>query len=383
MPHPHDAQHDAVAFGSNAVRLSPGEWIVALALIAAVLLALPAAWQRLEPLDAVPDGRLPYRLANDYGAFGRIARAAAGRGDTLVLGDSVVWGHYVRPAETLSHYLSAGAGGGGGAGSGRRFANLGLDGIHPAAMAGLVEYYAGAVRDRDVVLHCNLLWMSSERHDLATPKEFAFNHPRLVPQFVPWIPCYREPLSRRLAIAIGRPLPFCAWGSHMQAAYWEDLDLASWTVKYPYAWPIRAEGLVLASPDEPPSPPPDARPWTEKEIAKFAPAWADLETSIQWRLFRRTVEVLRGRGNRVFVVVGPFNEHMLQTASLETYKKRTADIQAWLRAQGIPCMVPDPLPSNLYADASHPLAPGYRMLAERLAADAAFRRFVAREGDAR
>ncbi|MBE3070597.1 MAG: SGNH/GDSL hydrolase family protein, partial [Planctomycetes bacterium] len=150
----------------------------------------------------------------------------------------------------------------------------------------------------------------------------------------------------------------------------------------PYAWPIRAEALALGATDEPPSPRPAARPWSEKGIAPFGPAWVDLETSIQWRLFRRTVEVLRGRGNRVFVVVGPFNEHMLTEKSLEAYKQRTSGVAAWLGAEGVPFAVPDALPTEMYADASHPLASGYRLLAERLAASDAFRRFVAREGAA-
>jgi len=373
---PRDMQPDAAPFGSNAVRLSPREWLVALAIIAAVLVAVPPAWTRVEPLEVAADGRLPYRLSNDYWTFDRVARAAAGRGETLVVGDSVVWGHYVTPEGTLSHYLSADAGGG------RRFANLGVDGIHPAAMAGLVEYYGGALRGRDVVLHCNLLWMSSDRHDLATSKEFAFNHPRLVPQFVPWIPCYREPVAGRLAVVIGRRLPFSAWSRHMQVAYWENLDLPSWTLQRPYTWPIWAEPLTLGATDEPPSPRPDARPWAEKGIAAFGPAWVELDTSIQWRLFRRTVEVLRGRGNRVFVLVGPFNEHMLTEKSLEAYKQRTAGVAAWLQSEGVPFAVPDALPTEMYADASHPLASGYRLLAERLATSDAFRRFVAREGDA-
>ena len=42
----------------------------------------------------------------------------------------------------------------------------------------------------------------------------------------------------------------------------------------------------------------------------------------------------------------------------------------------IPHAVPAALASDLYADASHPLADGYRVLADRLYEDESFRRFL-------
>lgn len=364
-----DVADGQVPFGSNAVRLSARDWLVTAVIVAAVLIVLPAVWKHVEPLDVVPNYRLPYRLGDDYWTYARWCREAAGEGRVLVVGDSVIWGHYVGKDETLTGHLNAQAGGG-------RFANLGVDGIHPAAMAGLVEYYAGAVAGRRVVLHCNLLWMGSPRHDLRVEKEVAFNHPRLVPQFVPRIPCYREPTAGRLAIVVGRVLPFRGWANHMDIAYWDNQGLPAWTVEHPYACPAAAVTLELPSPDEPPSPPPDARPWTEKDIAPFSPPWVDLATSLQWASLERTVAILQGRGNRVLAVVGPFNEHMLEPRSLAAYKERTREAAAWFKQHGVPCIVPGPLPSAQYADASHPLADGYRLLAERLLADEAFADFV-------
>ena len=363
-----------VPFGSNAIRLSARDWALAAALVAAVLVALPLLWERIEPLDAGPDYRLPYRLSNDYWTYARLCREAAGPDRTLVIGDSVVWGHYVAPRQTLSAHLGALTRPG-------RFANLGVDGIHPAAMAGLVRHYGRAISGCRVLLHCNLLWMSSDRRDLRVDKEFAFNHPRLVPQFDPWIPCYREPIAGRLAITIGRTLPFCGWADHLRIAYWDDLDLPAWTVEHPYACPARAVTLRLPSPDEPPSPAPDARPWTDKGVPRFAPPWVRLADSLQWASFQRTVATLRQRGNRVFVLVGPFNEHMLEPGSLQAYKERTREAEAWFKVEGIPYAIPDPLPSECYADASHPLGDGYRLLAERILADRAFARFGSRDDD--
>ena len=50
-----------------------------------------------------------------------------------------------------------------------------------------------------------------------------------------------------------------------------------------------------------------------------------------------------------------------------------ATIAAWLREKHIPHAVPPPLASERYGDASHPLASGYKELAQMLAADPFFR----------
>jgi hypothetical protein len=357
-----------VPFSSNAVRLSFGEWIVALGLTCALMYLIPALWVRIEPFQPGPDYRLPYRLSNDYWMAARHFRQAASGERTMVLGDSVVWGHYVGKDETLSHYL-------GEIGGGEPFANLGVDGIHPAALAGLVEHYGGDISDRDVLLNCNLLWMSSKRHDLTIKKEFSFNHPSLAPQFFPRIPCYRESLSGRIGIAVEREVPFLGWANHLQIAYFENTDLPIWTIDHPYANPAAAVTLELPSADEPPSPEPVAEPWTSKGMAKFNPSWVELETSFQWSRFQRTIEIIHPRGNRVFVLVGPFKEHKLTEESLKVYKERKREAEAWFREHDIPCAIPAALPSEQYADASHPLREGYRGLAEWLWEEEAFVNF--------
>lgn len=359
-----------VPFASNEIRLSPVQWLVAAAVAAAVCVAAPHVWTEVEPFDPGPDYRLPYSLGSDYWLYSRWCGRAAERGRIPVVGDSVVWGHYVDTDQTLAHHLSARAGGEG-------FANLGVDGIHPAALAGLLDYYAGAIRGRRVLLHCNLLWMSSDRHDLRTRKEFAFNHPRLVPQFYPDIPCYRQSTSGRVAIVIERHLALAGWLNHVEAAYFGNRSLPAWTVDHPYAEPLGAVTLDLPSPDEPPSPRPDARPWTEKRMPRFDAPWVALDDSLQWRSFRRAVAVLRERGNRVFVLVGPFNEHMLTEESRAVYEERKREVGRWLAGQAVPHRLAAPLPTDDYADASHPLGRGYARLADRLCASETFRRFLA------
>lgn len=284
-----------------------------------------------------------------------------------MLGDSVVWGHYVSKEETLSSYLSQ---------QGKRpFVNLGVDGVHPAALAGLIEYHAGPIAGHRVLLQCNPLWMSSKQHDLQIDKQFNFQHPRLVPQFSPAIPCYQESLANKLSIVVDRNLAIFGWANHLRAAYFGNSDLQNWTLEHPYGNPVRAVTLRLPSPNEEPNPPPGDQPWTRRKIGKFNPAWVELDRSFQWQSFRRAVELLQARGNRVFVLVGPFNEHMLKEKSLAVYQDLKAGIGAWLAEQRIPHFVPAALPSDLYADASHPLGKGYAMLAGQLLECPAFQEF--------
>src|SRR4030042_1372847 len=130
-----------VAFGSNEVRLSGRQWIVAAGALPALFYLVPALWKRIEKFDPGPDYRIPYSLSDDYWTYNRYCRQVCSQNKALVIGDSVIWGHYVSKEQTSSHYLNEQAGE-------DRFANLAVDGTHPAAMAGLVEYYGRAITDK-------------------------------------------------------------------------------------------------------------------------------------------------------------------------------------------------------------------------------------------
>jgi hypothetical protein len=342
---------------SNAIYLAGWQWIGVGLFALLLILFAPSLWQRFERFALEPDYRMPYSLSEDYWFYDRYARLAAARYDTVLFGDSVVWGQYVTREGTLSHYLNAEAGQ-------ERFANLGLNGAHPAALSGLVEHYAGSVRGKNVLLQCNPLWLSSPRHDLQITEEFQFNHPRLVPQFTPEIPCYKEQISPRLGIVVEQHVPFSAWTNHLQQAYFGGKDVPSWTLEHPYDNPLKsiAQGLPPSSNKLEQEP----IPWTKRGIEKQDFDWVELDTSLQWRFLRHTIDVLRQRGNRVFVLLGPFNEHMLTKEGLQGYQKIKAGMETWLREQGIDYAAPPPLPSELYADASHPLAEGYARIAHEL-----------------
>jgi hypothetical protein len=362
MANPRSAEPDAIAF-SNGIRLTGRQW-VGLGLFAILLLVwAPALWSHAERFALESDYRIPHDLSNDYWLYECFAGLAADHYETLVIGDSVVWGEYATRQETLSHYLNERAGR-------ERFANLGLDGAHPLALGGLVEFYAERIAGKDVVLQCNPLWLSSRRADLQDAQANEFNHPRLVPQFAPSVPAYKAEISPRLGVLVERRLPWSRWATHLQQAYYDRTDIPGWTLEHPYDNPLTPLTRGL-----PPSG--DSRrhlpvPWYKSGISRQDYPWVDLGTSLQWQAFRGVVEILQQRGNRVFVLVGPFNEHLLTPESLRRYHQVKTTIAAWLRAKKIPHAIPPPLPSDQYGDASHPLAEGYQRLAHQLAFDPFF-----------
>lgn len=356
-----------VPFGANEVRLSPRQWGVAAILVLLVTSAAPALWRQFEPFTPSADYRVPYALSEDYWVFDRFARKSLEERRRLVIGDSVIWGEYVRPGESLTHFLNELNGN-------TRFCNGGVNGSHPLALEGLIRDYGRHIVDCDVVLHCNPLWMSSPERDLQTSKEVTFNHPRLVPQQPGRVPCYKASMSERLGIVADRYISFRAWAHHQRIAHFDEFDLPNWSLEHPYEDPWRRIRRGLPEPDEQLRHRPVS--WAERGIPPQDWPWVPLESSLQWKAFQNTVLLLRSRGNRLFVIVGPFNEHMLTEGSLRRYAQRKQAIGRWLVENNVPHYVPVPLPSDQYADASHPLSSGYRRLAERIGGNADFRRWL-------
>lgn len=340
---------------SNAVLLSVRQWLVAAAIVLVALGVAPRAWDRVETFEPDADYRVPYELASDYWLYSRWSRHAAGRGKTFVVGDSVVWGQYVPRDQTLSHHLNTLSGE-------EHFANLGLDGAHPVALAGLMRHHANSIRGSDVILHCNLLWLSSTKRDLQTKKEVRFNHPRLAPQLTTAIPCYRESIEGRLGVVAERTFGFLRWARHLRAAFYDGMAMPAWTLEHPYSNPLRPPVADVPAQAESP----EQVPWHERGLGRQRFPWVPLDESLQWRFFQRTLATLQGRGNRVFVVVGPLNEHLLEAQSLDTFRRLRRSVQRWLAANEVRDFLPVTLPSNLYADTSHPLGAGYALLARQI-----------------
>ncbi len=357
-------ENDVTPFDcSHALRLSAVDWVVVGVAVLLVVGLAPMAWERYEQFKPGGDYRLPYELGSDYWLYSRHCQERCREGKVLVVGDSVVWGHYVAPNETLSHYLNEFSGQ-------NRFANLGLDGAHPAALEGLLSYYGPHLYRRTVLLHFNPLWMTSVKHDLQTDKEFHFNHSDLVSQFAVKIPCYKAPFATRAKIALRRTIPFANWIAHLRTTYYGGTDIQNWTLQRPYECPF-AE-LTRSLPEPAGAPEPTGGTWVEKGAKKQDVTWVDLDTSLQWRFFGRAIDVLHTQGNVVFVLVGPFNEHMLNEKDAADYDAIKTQVAAWCEKNKIPCFVPPVLPAKYYVDASHPIGEGYALWARQILADPAF-----------
>jgi hypothetical protein len=346
---------------SNAFRLTGRQWAVVGLFALALYVLIPAAWQRAEKLEMAPDYRIPFELSQDYWLWKRVAEQSAATHDTLMIGDSVIWGVFVKPGETLSHYLNSLEGR-------DRYGNLGVNGKQPVALAGLIEHYGGAIRNKRVVLHCNPLWMSYPKYDLREKDESGpFSDWELAPQFSPKIPSYKESVSSKIGRVIDRNVDMHGWTNHLQYAYFGEGDvprtIPMWTLDRPYDNPLKAVSFKLPPLSEELRKEPVA--WSTRIPRENMP-WVDLAGSIQWKSFLRTIDLLQQRGNTVQVLVGPFNEHLLKEPSRVKYQELKRGIMEELQARKIPFFAPEPLPSEQYGDASHPLSAGYALLAKQL-----------------
>jgi hypothetical protein len=365
-----------------AINLSVREWLVVGVTMLVLIVVGPMLWQHSAETEGPALARIPYESSSDYWLYSRFCERAAAQHKIAVIGDSVIWGHYVAPDQTLSSYLNARAGQ-------DQFANLGLDGTHPAALQGLLTYYARPISGQTVLLHFNPLWLCSEKHDLSIAKEFQFNHPKLVPQFVPKVPCYRASFSQRMNAVIERYMPFLSWMNHVRITCFDNLDIPAWTMEHPYQNPLgRIADWRLRIADSRP----ESNPLGTAERAVAGQSeindrrsidvqWVALEHSIQWRSFRQAVELLKRRKNKVFVLVGPFNEHRLDAENAATYDRIKRTIDAWLTASSIPHWVAPALPASQYVDLSHPAAEGYQYLAQQLLGEPSFRAVIESRSD--
>lgn len=343
-----------------------------LAILIATVSLIPVVWRGIEKFDPSTDYRLPYSLSSDYWMFARWSKNASSEHPILIIGDSVVWGQYVSMDQTLSRHLNEQAGK-------DIFANVGIDGTHPAAILGLIKHYGGNISNKKVILHLNPLWMSSEKHDLSGKDEFRFNHPRLVPQFIQRPDCYRPSLSRKIGILAERSIPFFSWISHIKSNYFDNMDLQNWTIQYPYQNPLKAVTLDIPVPENQPKSRPVA--WFERGMKKQNFQWVEVAKSFQWGSFKKAIGILKARKNTVFVTIGPFNPYILTDESLKRYNGMRAKMEEWLVAEGVQYLSLSDLPSEYYADASHPLKEGYARIAEELSQMAAMREWMMAEGN--
>lgn len=355
----------SVLQNSNSIRLSGREWAIAALVLFAVLALLPMLWPATGTQFSRADYRLPSDLSSDYWMFRQWARYSRVHYPAVILGDSVIWGQYARNDDTLSHHLNARLGR-------AVFANLGVDGLHPAAMEGIVTFHGAALTSMPVLVHLNPLWMASAEQDLqrAGDGETRFNHPELLAQVLHRPTAYRPAATEVTAALLARQVPFYSWKEHLIATYCDGLALPDWSLENPYSLVPKDPGPGPFSMQDPGSPP---MPWRDRGLEVQDMPWVQLANSYQWHAFQRTITSLRSRGDRVFVLLGPFNLHALTRASQARYQAVRGAMAKWLAQERVPYYAPPVLPTDLYADASHPLGAGYRRLAAELLSAPSFR----------
>ncbi|MCA9215517.1 MAG: hypothetical protein KDB27_20775 [Planctomycetales bacterium] len=334
------------------------------------LIAFPSLWKRAEEFAPEPSYRTPYALSEDYWLYRRLCERTSDEQSVLMIGDSVIWGEYVSPSDALSAQLNQKLGH-------NRFVNGGINGLHPMAIEGMLKMHGSQIQNLNVVVHCNLLWMSSPERDLSSTSPQQFNHASLVRQFGGWpnpakpeSPAYDETLSNRIAVATARRLPYRICVDHLRRRFFDGQNVHQWSLDHPAELFWNNVSFDMAQPSE------ELRhepvDWTQQRIQPQSFDWVNLDDSLQFKSFVRAIELLKSRGNRVVVVLGPFNQHLLLADNTEAFDALHESAIARLTERKIPFVAMSLLPSSEYGDASHPLAQGYARMADELLANVEF-----------
>jgi len=308
------------------------------------------------------DYRVPYYQGEDYFLYGKYADSVSERGTIAAIGDSVIWGHYTSAGETLTAQLNREAGT-------ERFSNLGIDGIHPAAMHGLTESFCRKFRGKKIIVGINLLWMSSPRHDLTGIKNSEINHRMLLPQFTAYIPAYSPAVEERLSFLIKRESPFLLWVDHVKLTKFKGKSFYRWSMDNP------SEGVYsFLCPENGQYEIPAAMDFTK--LPKQEIEWIAAGSSLQWSYTVKTIKLLQGRNNRVLAIVTPFNRHMLTYESAQKYDILTNEVRVGLENENITVVMPSVPWINKFADSSHPTGEGYGTIAKELMENTVFLDFI-------
>ncbi len=356
---------------SNSLLLSLREWIVTAAIVAVVTGVIHFGWGSWERFDPGPDHRETCwaELQSDYWAWMRWCGVARERHDALLIGDSVVWGQEVPNDQTISHYLNTYLGG-------EVVANLGNDGLHMAGIGGIVHHYGDHLDGANVILQLNPLWVTTEGRDLRGEKKSRYHHPRLIPQLDPRITYYHD-LNTRLGYLSEHYFRVFILVRHIIANYFDNTSISTWIMEHPYRNPF-AQITFQAAPVMAESQGRSVS-WIEKEMKPADYPFLDLTESIQFECFLNAIGDLREKNARVFVMIGPFNDHYLVPESRERLYALVEQAKGILNDRGVPWFdtFTVGLPSETFGDSCHLLWQGHEMLGREMANDPLFREWIA------
>jgi hypothetical protein len=337
-----------------ALNLSLRDWLVVTLLVITLIAVLPLIPFRPRTPALDGDYRIPYALSTRYDLYRRFTNLSATQFPTILVGDSVVWGQTSHRNETLAHYLNELT-------KQRRYINAGLDGMHPIALAELLEHHAPAIQKKDVILQFNPLWLMIMTSKQKMPDNPLLNRPGLVPRLAADA---KGTYQERLEGAVARLFHGSPLDSLEERITETRVDFLAWTLDHPYESPIRAISSGLPPSED--SYKARMTPWSGTEKAKLDARWPELEKHGQWQAFERVLDLLQERQNRVLVLLGPLNEHMMSVPMRGEYLALKRQIQQRLDARQVLCFVPPALRSEHYTDICHPIGAGYEELAREL-----------------
>lgn len=314
--------------------------------------AAPLIITLIDDKDFAGNYRIPYPMGENYYLFRHYTSTLSGTDKILFFGDSVIWGHYADTENTLTAQLNR-------LHCTDRFANMGIDGIHPAALYGLVKKYSGSIKNRDIVAGVNLLWMSSPRHDLSGGINNEINHKKLLPQLSRTIPAYGAGLEERISSFLNRELKFFTWVNHIKMSSFADSSFYRWTLDNPrrnISEFFKGRDLTYTVP----------APMRQSRAPLQNVEWVGPEDSIQWYYMKKTLTLLTQKNNRITAYITPYNIHSLTPESRARYLEIIKIIISELEAEGITCITGKTPEQQYFADASHTGEEGYVILAEEL-----------------
>jgi formylglycine-generating enzyme required for sulfatase activity len=307
-------------------------------------------------------------LSEDYWTLRQWLSVARGEESVLFMGDSVIWGQYARPGETLTACLN------GRMAEGPRCRNAGLDGGHPVGLRELVRSYAPRLAGQRVVVYFNPLWLSAPLFEMQGSNVQFFFHARLLPQFDDTLLCYKAGRKERIEVCLERVVPLLQLERHWRLTW---LDGKPWAGRLQGGMGATG-GMAIArqlpAPED--TAPVDPIPWQRGGGKVKGTAWSNPEKSRQVAAFFDFLDLLHARGAGVWVLVGAYNTHMLPPENVAVYEAAMAQVRSRLEQRGERMLVLPVLASELYGDASHPLPAGYAWLADHLLAAPAFREWL-------
>ncbi len=352
-----------IPVNSNGLYLYLWELLAVAIVVLTLVWGVLPLWHRQKLQVTLPENfRFSYQLRDDYLLYRAMVREACSKYDNLFLGDSVIWGMYVRNDSTLPALINQKLGK-------ETCGNIAIDGLHPIAMEGLMKQCANEIHGKRVFLYFNPLWVTSQDYDLTGEGTATVNHPRLLPQFDFSLTNYHGTLKERCNAKLEQMLDFYAMLHHLRVCFYDNRDFKTYIAKHPDENPLSRIRMEL-SPIEEGHTSNATMDWYESGIAEQNWPWIDLTASRQFQAFRNTALMLRQNGNEVVVLLGTINPFMQNPECLERYRKLMAQAEELLSqakdSSGNTLVVLPELPSEEYGDSSHPLMKGYDRLADFL-----------------